>query len=61
VSDQLGPIERVAPSPPTPKVRRERTREDEGRGRRSRDDGGQGPAEDDGQSDDGLPHVDVRA
>jgi hypothetical protein len=61
VSDQLGPIERVTPSSPPPKVRRERTREDEGRGRRSRDEGGQGQADDDGGSDDGLPHVDVRA
>jgi hypothetical protein len=60
VSDQLGPIERVTPSPPPPKVTRERTREDEGRGRRSRDEAGQ-QADDDGQTDDGLPHVDVRA
>ena len=60
MSDQLGPIERVTPSLPPPKVTRERSREDDGRGRRSRDEG-QGQADDDGQSDDGLPHVDVRA
>jgi hypothetical protein len=61
VSDQLGPIERVAPSPPPPKVTRERTREDGGHGRRSRDDRDHGQPDGDGQSDDGLPHVDVRA
>jgi hypothetical protein len=60
VSDQLGPIERVQPSALPQRVKRERERPDDGRGRGSQAD--EEAAADDGeQGDDGLPHVDVRA